>query len=118
MNGRGRLAKGAAGEREGCALLTEQLGQSVSRRLGQARDGGHDAEIDLRGLRVLVEIKRQERIALKAWLEQAEAACGDDLDALPAVLCRQNRGRWMVVMDAIDWCAMAREAMGDTDDGR
>ena len=42
MNGRGRRNKGATGERELAAILTDEMGFVVKRKLGQARDGGHD----------------------------------------------------------------------------
>lgn len=111
MNARGRRAKGAAGEREACALLTERLGQSVRRRLGQSREGGHDTQVEIGDRRVYVEIKRQERASLHAWLEQAEEACEGDEGCIPAVMWRPSRRGWVVCMDLDDWCWLAREAM-------
>jgi len=45
VNGRGKRAKGAAGERELAALLSEHLGFVVKRNLGQARDGADDLTV-------------------------------------------------------------------------
>ena len=53
--------KGSRGERELFALLTEQLGVTVTRNLSQTRAGGADA-LDVPGWSI--ECKRQESLSL------------------------------------------------------
>lgn len=100
--------KGAAGEREFCNLLQEQLGVEVVRNLEQTRSGGHDlvvledqgneasAELD----RYAIEIKRHEKVTpslLSSWwdqtLLQAERA-----SRVPCLAYRQNRTPWRVMV--------------------
>lgn len=92
MNGRGRRNKGAAGERELAAILTDNLGVVVKRKLGQARDGGDDIQIE----RFRIEVKRHERLQIKEWCKQIEAASepGD----IPIVCFRQNGEPWRAVV--------------------
>ncbi len=93
--------KGAGGERELCALLAAEFGIPVRRKLGQARDSGHD--IDLPGFNV--EVKRRARIAgLYEWLEQA-----DSVTRRPVLMLRGDGKDWLCVMRLPDWCALARE---------
>lgn len=103
MNGRGRRNKGAAGEREVAALLSDELGQVVKRHLGQARDGGHDIQIG----RFVIEVKRQERLAIEEWCRQVEAACttvsnidedGELGRPVPVVVFRRNGQPWRAVV--------------------
>lgn len=119
MGGRSSRVKGAAGEREACGLLTDWLGgQTVRRRLGQSREGGHDATIDMGGGReIRVEVKRQEQARLHLWLEQAEASC-EGTDAMPLVIWRPSRRPWIACAALPDMCYLVREAMGGQDDGR
>lgn len=100
--------KGARAEREACGLLTDLLGTVVQRELGQSRDGGFDARIG----NIAVEVKRRERASLHAWLEQAEAGCGD---LLPAVMWRPSRRGWVVCMAVEDWAELVREALNDAE---
>lgn len=103
MNGRGCRNKGAAGERELAALLSDELGVVVKRKLGQARDGGHDIEIG----RFLIEVKRQERLAIEDWCKQIETACttysqindsGELEQPVPVVVFRRNGQPWRAVL--------------------
>lgn len=103
MNGRGKRRKGANGENELAAILSDELGVVVKRKLGQARDGGHDIEIG----RFLIEVKRQERLAIEAWCKQVEAACttvskidanGELGDPVPVVVFRRNGEPWRAVV--------------------
>jgi len=95
--------KGASGEREVCAFLRDSLGIDVRRKLGQARDSGHD--IDLPGFNV--EVKRRKRIAgLYDWMDQ----CGmGSPSAKPVVVLRADGREWLVVMKLPDWVELARE---------
>ena len=102
--------KGANGERELCALLTEWLGQKVTRNLGQARDGGNDITLDP----FRIEVKRRKRIAsLYEWLEQARIPLRDWNGIypvpMPVVMCRSDNEGWLVVMRFNDWVTLARE---------
>ena len=108
--------KGARGEREFCKVLAEHLGESVSRQLGSARDGGPDL---LLGDAWAVEIKRGERVRLADWWTQAcEQAAA--FYRYPALAYRQARQPWQVLVpldivlwgirtwdhaDALDWTA-------------
>jgi hypothetical protein len=53
---------------------------------------GDAIAVDLHGRRLHLEVKRQERLRLKEWIEQAntEAPKG----SLPVVVWRQSRGEW------------------------
>lgn len=103
MNGRGRRNKGATGERELAGILSDELGVVVKRKLGQARDGGHDIEIG----RFLIEVKRQERLAIEEWCKQIETACttysainedGELAPPVPVVVFRRNGQPWRAVV--------------------
>jgi len=110
--------KGAGGERELCALLSDQFGQVIKRKLGQARDSGHD--VDLPPYRI--ECKRRKRIAgLYQWIKQAEVPVivecartpeyvitGNGM-SIPVVALRADGKDWLIVMRFADWCKIARE---------
>lgn len=96
--------KGAGGERELCALLNDQFGTAVTRKLGQARDSGND--IDLFPFRI--ECKRRKRIAnLYDWMTQVKK--DSPLARYPIVMLRGDGRGWLVVMELPDWCVLARE---------
>ena len=98
--------KGAVAEREACAYLSEALGRVVQRDLSQTRDSGADAYIDTTAGRLAVEVKRQERANLYAWLEQVEGTAD-----LSAVMWRPSRRDWVVCMSADDFVRLLREAL-------
>lgn len=87
--------KGAAGERELFALLTEQLGVTVTRNLTQTRGGGADA-LDVPGW--AIECKRQEALSIASWWSQARRQA-DDLSRKPILFYRQSRKPWRAVLD-------------------
>ena len=60
MGGRMSRNKGAAAERELAALLTNELGFVVKRKLGQARDSGDDVQVG----RFRIESKRTETVSV------------------------------------------------------
>jgi predicted transcriptional regulator len=109
--------KGAGGERELCSRLADALGRIVKRKLGQARDSGHD--IDLPPFQI--ECKRRKRIAgLYEWMEQAsfgrlttaqEIGPGvpGPIFPKPVVMLRADDREWLVVMRLPDWITLARE---------
>lgn len=52
-----------------------------------------------------VEVKRRRTLSVARWMEQAENAVMVDLDAdgvlaTPVVAMREDRGNWMVLVDA------------------
>ena len=81
--------KGAAAERELAGLLREHLGIDIRRKLGAARDGGHD----LSGLPVALEVKRCETLRLPAWWAQAWEQ-GVKANLPPALAYRRSRQPW------------------------
>jgi hypothetical protein len=100
--GASQRRKGAAGEREVCALLTDALGSRITRNIGQARDGGDDITL----APFAIEVKRRARIGnLYEWLQQAQTAN----KGIPVVVCRADGEKWCVVMRFDDWIALARE---------
>jgi hypothetical protein len=99
--------KGANGEREVAAILTDKLGFAVRRKLGQAREGGND--IDLPGWSL--EIKRRARLGnLYEWLQQADQKNGS-----PAVLVRSDGHPWLAVVRLDDWIRLVREEIAADD---
>lgn len=98
--------KGAQGERELADFLSSVLGRAVKRKLGQARDGGDDIQIE----KFRIEVKRRRGIACEEWLEQAENSCkpGD----LPIVMMRADGGEWMALMRLSDFLPMLSGELG------
>lgn len=107
--------KGAHGERELAALLSDTFGEKITRRLGQARDSGHD--IDLPPFRI--EVKRRARIAgLYEWMDQAEGfnPAGHQVKPLaeiPVVALRADGKAWLIVLTLTDFCKLAREEIAN-----
>jgi Holliday junction resolvase len=87
--------KGAAGERELFALLSEQLGVIVTRNLTQTRGGGADA-LDVPGW--AIECKRQETVSIASWWTQTQMQA-DQTGRRPVLFYRQSRKPWRAVMD-------------------
>lgn len=92
-------AKGAAGEREFCRVLTEHLGDALveplKRNLEQTRNGGHD----ILGLEEFaLEIKRYKRVKdgdIKKFWEQACEQAGR-AGGYPALAYREDLQSWRV----------------------
>ncbi len=100
--------KGQTGEREACALLTEEFGLPVklTRNITQTRDSGTDI-LGLPGFSI--EVKRHKRFAVVyEALDQARTGIG-----APAGMLRGDGKHWLVVMDFADWAKLAREAIVD-----
>ena len=87
--------KGSRGERELFALLTEQLGVTVTRNLTQTRGGGADA-LDVPGW--AIECKRQEALSIASWWSQATRQA-EATGRKPALFYRQSRKPWRAVLD-------------------
>lgn len=92
--------KGAGYEREVCGVLSDSLGVSVARNLGQARDGGDDITLDP----FRIEAKRRRRIAVEQFLKQCEACCKPG--QIPIVVMRGDGGESMVLMRFQDFLPM------------
>jgi hypothetical protein len=72
--------------------LPERL--RFKRNLSQTRDGGADGSgPDF----VSIEVKRQERLSIGAWLKQARAQCVNG--STPVVAYRQNNDSWHILVE-------------------
>ncbi len=115
MRGRGRRQKGASGEREFFKLsneLCEDIDWPYRDRNGkifmrhpaprhcEGQSDNHDA---LGVLPVSIEVKRQERLTIPAWIEQVREQTRDH--QTPILAYRQNGKPWTVlaVMDLDEW---------------
>jgi hypothetical protein len=97
--------KGAAGERELCRILSDELGKEVRRNLAQTREGGCDIRVG----RHNIEVKRRARIGnLYDWMAQAASSC-EGTEQQPVVICRADGKKWLAVMPLQDWINFARE---------
>lgn len=97
-------AKGAAGERQFCALVKETTGIELQRKLDQTRGGGHDLECvfpaDVARWPYAVEVKRTKEATnakmVKWWgqcLVQAEKA-----RLQPMLAWREDRKNWKITL--------------------
>lgn len=105
MGGRMSRNKGAAAERELAEILSNELGFVVKRKLGQARDGGDDIQVQ----KFRIEAKRRETLALPAWTRQIEAAY--QAGEVPIVAYRQNGQPWRVVLRLDDFLPLLRDGL-------
>lgn len=104
--GRRSKRKGATGERELAATLTEA---GFECRRGYQTDGKIVA--DVIGLpHIRIECKRVEQLNLLKALQQAERDA-DPLE-LPAVFHRRNREPWQVTMTLDHWLKLYEKALG------
>lgn len=87
--------KGSRGERELFALLTEQLGVTVTRNLSQTRGGGADS-LNVEGW--AIECKRCEALSIASWWTQATRQA-EATGRKPALFYRQSRKPWRAVLD-------------------
>lgn len=100
--GRNNKRRGAGGERELSAILSDALGWVVKRTLGQARDGGHDIQTG----RFKWEVKRRKAIAVYDFMAQVEKAC--DERETPVVAMRADGKGWLVMMKLEDFLPLLR----------
>lgn len=95
--------KGAVGERELAAVLTEIFG--VACRRGQQFKGGQDSP-DVAGLPgIHVESKRTERLSLYNAVDQAVGDAGSNV---PVVMHRCNRREWVAIVRLEDLTRLAK----------
>ncbi len=106
MSGRMARNKGARGENELAAILTDELGVEVKRKLGQARDGGDDIQIG----KYRIEVKRREALRLDEWCQQVEACC--EPTEVPVVAYRRNGQPWRAVVPMAWLIKRIREDLG------
>jgi Holliday junction resolvase len=92
--GASQRRKGAAGERELCKMLSDELGIVVKRNVDQARDGGADC-LELPGF--AIECKRREMLSRPAWWKQAVEQ-GHKAGGEPIVWYRQSRQPWRALI--------------------
>ena len=102
--GKSQRDKGARLERDIAAALGAYFGIKAKRRLGQARDGGEDIDMDIP---FTIEIKaRAEAPACQKFLEQAyEAAL--DTARMPIAIIKGDRKQPVVLMYLTDWLELA-----------
>ena len=96
--------KGAAGEREVCRLIQDNLGIKAGRNLDQWRDGGFDIPLGP----FCLEVKRRKRMAFYEWTRQIEKACAST-GKEPVLFCRADGERWKVIIDSDLFFRLARE---------
>lgn len=96
--------KGAAGEREVCDLIFQNLGIEAHRNLSQTRDGGADIKLKPYS----IEVKRRAAIGnIYDWMNQASAGC--DVAERPIVVCRADRKEWLAVLPIEELFRLIRE---------
>ena len=93
LTGRGARAKGAKGERDVCHLIAGITGESVSRNIGQSRDGGHDIDWGPFAL----EVKTQQTVSMPAWQAQVQKSVAGT-DKVPAVVWRRKAEEWWIAL--------------------
>tara|TARA_R100000687_G_scaffold81200_2_gene77822 strand:+ start:1495 stop:1968 length:474 start_codon:yes stop_codon:yes gene_type:complete len=97
--------KGKRGEREVCHLLSEYLGQPITRELVASRDGGCDIKIIMGQFTYHVEVKLYRKVtqaSVAEWWDQAQTQASADKHALnpvPILIYRQSHWKhWEVVI--------------------
>lgn len=92
--------KGAAFENEVCIALSEILGEKVTRRLGQPRDGGEDIRVN----GYVIECKRRASLTtLESWYSQVKSATNPSGAEIPIVVMRADNGQAMVLLSFDDF---------------
>ena len=100
--------KGKRGEREVAELLRKH---GLAARRGQQFRGGADSpDVVVEGSLLHVEVKRTETLAL--WPAMTQAAEEAPPGAVPVVVHRPSKRRWVVILDAEDFLLLTRKALG------
>ena len=97
-------AKGAAGERQFCALVKEHTGIELQRKLDQTRGGGHDLECvfpsDISRWPWACEVKRTKVATnakmVKWWKQTLVQAEKSKLQ--PLLAWREDRKKWKITV--------------------
>ena len=92
MGGRASRNKGAAAERELAGILSDELGFPIKRKLGQAREGGDDIQVE----NYRLEVKRRERLQVEDWCKQVEKVA--EPGQWPVVVFRRSNEPWRAVV--------------------
>ena len=101
--------KGAAGEREVCDLIFQNLGIHVHRNLSQTRDGGADIKLNPYS----IEVKRRAAIGnVYDWMDQASNGC--DQGERPIIVCRADRKEWLAILPIEELFRLIREEVAAT----
>ncbi len=104
-------AKGDRAEREIAAILADQLGINIRRKLGAGRT---DDEGDLDGLaNVTVEVKSYKDVgrAVRDGLDDVQREQLNAGTPFGVAFIRRPGGRWIAVQTVEQWCALYREAV-------
>ncbi len=102
--GKSQRDKGARGEREAAAHLTEHTGVEWRRGIAQSRRGGREAadveivEAKPRWSCLHIEVKRGVKVSVTRAMRQA-VADAEARGLVPMVLWREDRKAWMVTME-------------------
>lgn len=94
--GRLQRQRGALTEREIANYLSDVLGVSVKRKLGQARDSGEDISVPP----FRIEVKRRKKLAVLDFMRQCET--GSLPNEIPIVIMRVDGDTRPVVMLRLD----------------
>jgi len=92
VSGRASRNKGASAERELAAMLSDELGYPIKRKLGQAREGGDDIQVE----NYRLEVKRREKLAIESWCKQVEEVA--EPGEWPVVVFRRSGQKWRAVV--------------------
>lgn len=98
--------KGNAGERELCALLAADGVAVRNEQWGKGGKDNPDISLEMAGKRYHVECKRAERFNAYDAMEQAVRDANGH--AIPVVMHRRNRKRWLVVMNLENFIDLAK----------
>lgn len=96
--GRRNRRRGADLENEIARILTDFLGVTIKRKLGQARDSGNDITAGP----LVIEAKRRQSLGpMQQWLAQAERATTRSEGEYPVVIAKGDRQQAPVVIMAL-----------------
>lgn len=104
-------AKGDRAEREAAALLADELGLPVRRKLGAGR---HDDHGDLEGLpNLTLEVKNQRDIAgaVRDGLNDSQREQRNAGTDFGAAMIRRPGGRWFIAMTPEQFATLYRESL-------
>lgn len=100
--------KGAAGEREVCHIIRDELGIECHRNLEQTREGGCDISLPP----FCIEVKRRRRISnIYEWLKQAENSC--QTGERPVTVFRADGKGWIAAVPLTLFLSLIREEVAE-----
>jgi len=103
MSGRSAQAKGRRGEIE-LARYLQEAGFTDARPGDPLNYGKMSDVVGIDGLHI--ECKRHEKLEINKWYTQAAEDAARMQDGRPAVIYRQNRRQWMIVLSLHDFLEM------------